>query len=155
MTAWWNITPTGAPPPIASAIRPPSSAGLSRSPWRCANQSTLTGSSRRPGTPSGAARASRESAAKPSAARQRPVSAVQRFQGGVKIGSTRVAEQVGQPGAAGLDVAALSRRAARGPELALAPLALVVDVREAVLVQADRRPRAQLARQARVERRAG
>ena len=49
------------------------------------------------------------------------MSAVQRFQGGVKIGSTRVAEQVGEPRAAGLDVAALSGGVARGPNSHLRP----------------------------------
>ena len=57
--------------------------------------------------------------------------AVQRFQGGVKNGSTRSPSSSRSRAAAGRDVRALRRGAARRAELALAPLELVVGVRVA------------------------
>ena len=59
----------------------------------------------------------------------------------MKIGSTRSPSRSGQPRAAVRDVAPLSRRVARRRRTRTCALALVVDVREPVLVQADRRPR--------------
>ncbi len=63
------------------------------------------------------------------------MSRVQRFQGGVKNGSSRSPSKSLQPVAAAGDVLALRRLVARRPELAFAALDLVVRVRVAVLVQ--------------------
>ena len=61
---------------------------VNRSPFRRANQSTRIGSSSSRSWSSGAALASRERTWNPRSARQAAVVAVQRFQGGVKIGGS-------------------------------------------------------------------
>ena len=136
ITAWWNIRPTGPPDWIA---RGDPGAQLERArggPSRCGS-----GARTGPGTPSGSARDSRDSTRKPSSASAVPVSARAAVPGRREDRVDPIAEQVGQAVAAGLDVAALSLEPARRAELALAPLALVVGVREAVLVQPHPRPR--------------
>ena len=74
-----------------------------------------------------------------------PVSRVQRFHGGVKNGSSRSPSSSRRRSRPARDVRALLVERAARAELALAPLALVVGVRVAVLVQAEPVARAQLA----------
>ena len=78
------------------------------------------------------------------------MSRVQRFHGGVKIGATAPSRRSASSLPARVDVAPLLLVRPARPELVLAPLRLVVDVREPVLVDRDAAGR-QLARRLRAE----
>ena len=114
--------------------RRPRSSAVTGRPRVRADQSTVTGTSARPGRVERPALTSRDSTRWPAASTASAVAGVQRFHGGVNTGSIVAGQHVLEPRPPGATSAVCAATDRRRAELALATGRLVVDVGVAVLV---------------------